>query len=240
MLKLSILILSLVTFVSSVQFQCTYTSENRCKVISGQIWSKSDATVTSVFGYQKRDVTGFDGRSQTFKYFPRNLADFFPRVTEIFIERGLLEIHKEDLQQYPQLKWLYLSNNELTEIEKDLFIYTPYLRLIFLGGNKIKYIHSDVFDHLNSLDFLATSGNPCYSGQSENNRSGVLNLISNIKKHCSEDSCVAIIKKALESIRAAQNHIKNSNEVELSGVFPNNCKRGGSNTKDCQDYLACV
>ncbi|CAG9807188.1 unnamed protein product [Chironomus riparius] len=131
--------------VDAVEFYCNFKEHYRCEVYSGTISSRNDAYVNGVNGRHQnsrsnRDVTGFDARKVNLKYFPRNLNSYLPSVTEIFIEQGLLEITKEDLQQYPKLLWLYLSNNEIKTIEENTFMYNSDLKLIFLGGNKINYI----------------------------------------------------------------------------------------------------
>ena len=192
-MKFFILVIFLgILAVDAVEFDCKFKDSYRCEVISGTIYTRNDAYVTGIRGSHQgsktnRDVLGFDARNVNLKYFPRNLNLYLPSVTEIFVEQGLREITKEDLQQYPKLSWLYLSNNEIKIIKKDTFMYNPDLKLVFLGGNKIKHVDPNVFDHLDNLIFLGFE-NICHSGLAENDRTGVVNLINNIKQKCSQNN----------------------------------------------------
>jgi len=111
------------------------------------------------------------------------------------IEKGLTEIHKEELAQYPNLKRLYLSGNELQVIEPNLFKNNRKLELIFLNSNKIKSVAYNVFDGL-KLTYLGFDKNVCYSGIVENDLEGSKELAKDIYKNCSplvptgSESCV--------------------------------------------------
>ncbi|KAL7012430.1 hypothetical protein ACKWTF_014848 [Chironomus riparius] len=113
----------------------------------------------------------------------------------------MTEIHKEELAQFPSLKRLYLSNNELQVIEPDLFKFNQKLELIFFDNCKIKSVARNVFDKLDSLTYLGFNNNPCYSGHVENNRGQALDLAAKIYENCGSsmatfsgygsESCVA-------------------------------------------------
>lgn len=176
--------------IRAVEFNCMFTRSYKCDVISGTIRTRNEALVTRVYGFHEnsrsnQDVLVFDARMVSLSYFPRNLNLYLPKVTTIFVEKGLQDITKEDLRQYPKLLEIYLSDNEIEWIEKDLFIYNPQLQLVFFDRCKIKYVDPNVFDHLNMLVFLGFDNNICDSGHQENNRNGVLNLIQSIKRNCS-------------------------------------------------------
>ena len=127
----------------------------------------------------------FEARGKNLKRFPLELGAFLPNLEVITIERGLTEIHKEDLEQFPSLRKLYLSKNELQDIESELFVNNPDLELIFLGNNKIKSVAAEVFDGLENLQHLGFERNKCFTAAVENNRDGVLKLIQNIYQKCS-------------------------------------------------------
>jgi hypothetical protein len=184
-------VLLLVTLSSAVEFKCIYKGDYTCEVVTGRIIDKLGRYVTQttgdhLIGKANKDVGMFDARKVTIKYFPRNLHTHFPNLHQIFIERKLREITKEDLEPFPKLIYLYLSFNEIEIIEKDLFIYNPELKLVFLNENRIKYVDPNVFDNLSNLVYLGFDDNDCYSEIVENSRSGVRSLIENVKENCSK------------------------------------------------------
>ncbi|XP_070507889.1 uncharacterized protein [Chironomus tepperi] len=163
---------------------------NTCKVTDIQVSSSSDQIVTNVFGrYQNgksaNDVTVIDARGLTLTRFPLNLSKFLPNIQTVFFEKGMTEIHKEELAQYPNLRELYASTNEIEVIEPDLFINNPNLHLVFFNGNKIKSVAPNVFDGLSKLTFLGLDANKCYSGHAHNNHEEAKELAKNIYKNCS-------------------------------------------------------
>jgi len=181
---------------------CDFTiNSNTCKVTEIQVSSPSDQTVANVYGqYQSgksaSDVKIIDARGLTFERFPLNLNKFLPNIETVFFEKGMTEIHKEELAQYPNLKELYMSNNEIESIESNLFTNNRNLALIFLNDNKIKSVARNVFDGLDKLTYLGFDSNLCYSGKVENNIEGSKELAKNIYNSCAHlvttgsESCV--------------------------------------------------
>ncbi|KAL7012428.1 hypothetical protein ACKWTF_014846 [Chironomus riparius] len=192
---LSTLILLATLFTSSLTLNitCRFTTKKgdyACTVTKIVASSPTDTTVTSVDGRQQKDKTTddvkiFEARGKNLKRFPLELGAFLPNLEVIAIERGLTEIHKEDLEQFPSLRKLYLSKNEIQDIESELFVNNPELELIFLGNNKIKSVAAEVFDGLENLQHLGFERNKCFTAAVENNRDGVLKLIQNIYQKCS-------------------------------------------------------
>ncbi|CAG9807189.1 unnamed protein product [Chironomus riparius] len=222
-----IIILFLVAFSSAVEFNCKFKDDYTCEVISGRIINKADSYVTGVQGDHKegksnKNVGVFDGRKVSIKYFPRNLNTYFPNIHQIFIERKLREITKEDLQDFPMLVYLYLSFNDIQIIEKDLFIYNPELRLVFLNENRIKYVDPNVFKNLPKLIYLGFEDNDCHSGIVEQGRSNVVGLIKKISDQCSNPIIsneleleMKIIKQNLEVIGIKKELIEMNFKYEL-------------------------
>jgi len=160
-----------------------------CNVVDLIRTSPNDVTVTEVKGNHATGkfsdfVQGIDVRSQLTPRLFLNLNKFLPNLEVILFEKGLTEIHKEELAQFPKLKSLYLSNNELQVIEPDLFINNLNLQLIFLDNCKIKSVAPKVFDGLKSLAHLGFENNPCYKGHVENDRKKAVELAENIYKNC--------------------------------------------------------
>lgn len=151
--------------------------------------SENDAVVTGVNGNHATGQTGdtvnaIDTRGHLTPRFFINLNKFFPNLETVLFEKGMTEIHKEELAQFPNMKRLYLSNNELQVIEADLFKNNKNLQLIFMDNCKIKSVASNVFDGLDSLTYLGFQNNQCYSGHVENDRGRTVELAENIYKNC--------------------------------------------------------
>lgn len=210
----------------AVKFECEFIwYDTGCKVTTGLINRRNDAIVTNTSGAQiwmknKEAVKSFDARSVLIRYFPQNLHHFFPNLIEFFIEHGLREIHKEDLQPYPKLIKLYLSYNELEVLEENLFQYNLELKLVFLDGNRIRYVHPNIFDHLSNLNYLGFHDNDCYSGHVEDSSTEALTLAREIKSSCSIKSAqtltydellqenAQLIREKLELLKEYQDLLK--------------------------------
>ncbi|KAG5667869.1 hypothetical protein PVAND_015836 [Polypedilum vanderplanki] len=131
------------------------------------------------------DVTGFcsSSDSQIINYMPE-LNKIFPNLVFIYINIGRIkEIHRTDFEQYLKLTYLDLDGNDITYLEKSIFELNTKLQVIRFEGNKIQKIYPTVFDHLNQLQRLLISGSQCMNGD-KSDRSGVLELIKEIKKIC--------------------------------------------------------
>ncbi|KAG5667074.1 hypothetical protein PVAND_015074 [Polypedilum vanderplanki] len=98
----------------------------------------------------------------TINYMPQNLAQFFPDLFYLdVVNCKLLEIHKNDLENFKKLVRLDLSKNKLKIIEKDLFKENTELRYLWLHNNDFKFISAKSFDHLPKLDYINLRYNPC-------------------------------------------------------------------------------
>lgn len=177
-----------------------------CEITHINSLSSDDYTVTKVIGHHQRgytsnEVTGIDGRSKTIQRFLIDLTRFFPNLDTIFFEKGMTEIHKEELAYYPKLKKLYLSFNELEVIESDLFINNPNLELVYLGVNKIHTVYPKVFDGLTKMTSLRFQNNTCYDGQVDHNRNEAVKFAQNIYKHCAPSTAAGQCESEIVTVK---------------------------------------
>lgn len=130
-------------------------------------------------------VEAFDNhKAQTINFIPRNLSVIFPKLIAITINNGRIkEVHQDDLKEYIKLKYLSLTNNDITILEMNLFNFNPELELLALNKNKIKQVHLTTFDNLNKLHTLYMNENECATG-TEYDNSKALKLIEEIKQNC--------------------------------------------------------
>ena len=95
---------------------------------------------------------------------PTKLGDILKNLVMVTIKYGRLkEIHKSDLKQFPNLRYLDLDCNDIEALEEDLFMFNPELTRIWLDDNKIVSIGQKTFENLKNLEDFDLSGNACFS-----------------------------------------------------------------------------
>ncbi|KAG5670181.1 hypothetical protein PVAND_000461 [Polypedilum vanderplanki] len=176
--------------VNTVEFQCDYSDSNTCKVINGSIATLDDALLFSIFGTHVygedvTSITTFDARGQLIRFFPRLIDLVFPNLENIYIEGGMYELHREDIEFLPKLKGLYLSYNNIEYLEPNLFLYNPKLETIILEANNLKFIDLRIISNLPKLTTLDLTKNNCFSGVAKNSRLSSLSLFYSATSACS-------------------------------------------------------
>lgn len=158
--------------------------------------AKSNDVVTTVSGNHldgksNSDVVGFRASNKKLLIFPAGLDKYFDAAKIEFIaiwSTGLKEIHQSDLAPFKKMRILSLWDNDFEVIERDLLEFNPHIEYIGLGKNRIKFVDGNVFGHLKKLHTLHIDGNACISRQVAGDRSGVLNLLDEIKEKCEFDN----------------------------------------------------
>lgn len=99
------------------------------------------------------DVTSMFFYKGTLPTFPRELANFFPNLKSIHIEKcGLKVISKEDLKVFPKLESLKLDDNNLKFLPGDLFEFSPKIQKVCFKNNQINAIGEKIFDNCRDLE----------------------------------------------------------------------------------------
>lgn len=99
-------------------------------------------------------------------FMPTKIDTFFPNLQAIRYNRWNIEaVEVSDLNVFPELRQLDLSDNQIKTIGRNLFSGNPSIRAIDLSRNPIKHIAHYVFDNLNNLQFLELTGTGCTSIQ---------------------------------------------------------------------------
>ncbi|KAG5668308.1 hypothetical protein PVAND_016254 [Polypedilum vanderplanki] len=206
-----------IPFVSAVEINCEFRNISwggvglfyDCNLQNDPRITSLYTAVTVVNGNHQlpmnnEKVQGFTSQSssQIINYIPHGLDKFFPNLISIDINDGRIkEIHQKDLEQYPKLKILDLFENDIEYLEKDLFKFNTELQIVWIYNNKITQIYPTIFDHLNNLKRLWLTNNKCINKNKED-RSGVLELIKEVKENCS-------------SIFSVLDQLNNLNETNL-------------------------
>lgn len=166
------------------------------------------------------NVRSFGVGNRIMHFMPNGLEKFFTNLILLDIySTGLLEINKEDLEPFPDLNFLSLTNNELQTIDFDLFVYNPNLEMVLLWGNKIETVN-DAFYILPKLRYLSFRNNSCYSGDAKNNQNKITALIKEIHKNCEPD-----YEKSFEQckrvLKIIQNKKSKSNNLNIGNPLQN-------------------
>lgn len=179
-----------------------HSSVYECQDRSTQILSKNDTTITGRSGkahfYSKtnEDIGSLWMTDTKVFYFPTNLENVFPNLFAISItDCKLMEIHQSDLKPYPMLEKMMLSSNHLAYLEHDLFKFNPKITRLSFADNEIVHVESSVFIELKNLKFLNFKNNLCFSGEADNNRFEVLNLVLSIQLECFDKELYKKLKK---------------------------------------------
>jgi hypothetical protein len=100
-------------------------------------------------------VKMFEVEKKTVNFMPKFTVLLAKRLESLFIINCHLKVVlKEDLQQFPQLRRLSLSNNDLEWLNGDLFDYNPQLHSVWFNKNNLKFIGENLVNSLTKLDFV--------------------------------------------------------------------------------------
>lgn len=136
--------------------------DGTCVVYDLSITSPDD-TITSVDG--KTDPTDYGIlriQNQKVNFVPRNIARFFPQLSELEISNSSLEwIEQANIRDLPNLMKINLQKNRLEILEKSLFDFNTKLHTINIRENEIKFVHMNIFDKLSSLQSVDLEHNIC-------------------------------------------------------------------------------
>ena len=116
---------------------------------------------------------------------PREIGRIFPNlivVTMPFVE--LQQVRSQDLENFPNLRFLYLGNNKIKTLDSDLFKYTPKLEYLSVDYNQLTNIGTDILAPLMNLERLYLSQNPCLPVGGTSNRSGIEALKKLMEEQC--------------------------------------------------------
>lgn len=111
-----------------------------------------------------------------------------------------------------------MPHNKIEVLERDLFAFNPKLEEITFINNPIRLIYPTIFDNLENLCGLRLSSlsRPIWSRDvaNKNDRSGLLNLVKDIRENC-DDYVYELIDEARNEafeVRKKLEEMENDNE----------------------------
>lgn len=145
--------------VTEVSIQCVYSNFNHfyygpkwtCSLSSNPDITQPGVTITDIKNKAARndEVEFFVAIAKTIRYFPRGLDRLFPNLYGLRFENTQLSfLSKEDLEPFPQLKYLIIYANRLEYIAEDLLENNPLLEVVSFRSNQIKYIAPETFEKI--------------------------------------------------------------------------------------------
>jgi hypothetical protein len=124
--------------------------------IASNVNITSRQTVTSVNGQSNFDGSNYkmiDIQNQVVNFIPEGLEKFFPNIEGLSITASKLKrVGKKDMQQFPKLKILYLSSNDLEFLPSDLFEGNLELRSFAVFANPFTHFGHKLVTPLQKLE----------------------------------------------------------------------------------------
>lgn len=100
---------------------------------------------------------------------PKNFHKFFPNLEGIFaFSMGLKTVVKDDLKDFPKLRYLDMGFNRLDTLPSNLFDNNLELEWIDFSDNLLRNIGVKLLDTLPKLDFANFEGNRCVDRRAQN------------------------------------------------------------------------
>lgn len=136
-----------------------------CEAVNQKIFDGTRLSIDSVNGVHTSGKTNDDVTAivltgiSNLNFMPRNLEKIFKNLISIKFDGSMLiDISKDDLKPFPNLKYFKADNSYLKVIEANLFQFNYELLVIWLRTTPITHIHPNAFDGLDKLRVLRMTG----------------------------------------------------------------------------------
>lgn len=154
----------------------TFDGSNNVTAISGNhLPGMHDGLVEGISAYNLQPVSSI----------PKNLESFFPHLAVLqWYHGGIKTISSQDLRPFPNLRILYLGDNEITTLDGDLLQYSRNILAVHFINNKIEHVGRDLFIGLSSnILFIDFRNNPCINLVAEGPEQ-IQEMIELLPNHC--------------------------------------------------------
>lgn len=163
-----------------MRLECNYTEEESeivgCVATSVEV-KFSNETVTSISGTLSRVINY--ANIKTFKveaspkleFLPSGIEKFFPNLERLVVTQTALKtLTRNDLENFPQLRVLDMSDNQIELLEAEVFEKNKKIESIDLSNNRLRSgsVEGNVFKFTRNLRALDVSNNVCVNGTAEN------------------------------------------------------------------------
>jgi hypothetical protein len=168
-------------------------------------------------GKSDSDVKGIKFYNQPMDSIPQNLSKFFKNVEGLLVwSASLKAVSKDDLQQFPELRYFGFYDNLLETLDGELFTYNPKLQWVDFEKNKITNVGPNLLRSLRSLTNVHFNSNVCIDQQAKS-PSAILDLIRNLAIKC--PPTVAMIEKIIVDGPKLQSKVDGTIDTKFNSKF---------------------
>jgi hypothetical protein len=168
-------------------------------------------------GKSDSDVKLIKFNNQTLDFIPQNISKFFKNIQSVdVISSSLKVVLKDDLQQFPELRFISFYDNLLETLDGDLFTYNPKLQFVSFHKNKITNVGPNLLRSLKSLSQVHFNSNVCIS-QHAFNPSAILDLTRNLFIKC--PPTVQMIEKIIVDGPKLQSKVDGTIDTKFNSKF---------------------
>lgn len=141
-------------------------------------------------GFSHRDVKLVEIESaQSLTYIPQDMTNpgLFPNLIALKMSNtGLKHLSGSQLNDYRNLMWLSLSNNQIVEVPDNFFQFTTNLRFIDFNSNSILTVGFDVLTPINqkTLVYIGFNNNSCIDREYSPMNGNFFNFLYDLQYDC--------------------------------------------------------
>lgn len=169
---------------------------------------------THLPGRNDFDVKAISFMNQYLLNFPLNVSNFFPNLESITVFRtGLTNISRSDIENFPRLKELDLTYNDIEVISSDLFRGNLQVQALAMSLNPLRHVAHHVFDNLHELSTIDVRNTRCVNATTIDSPSTITDVVFEIFRQCPpttqmlEEELLAndVIQRILERLDSLEN-----------------------------------
>lgn len=170
-------------FNIGVQYQCEAERPNNLIVTSPADREIMAVSGSHLIGKTNADIKAIFVLLQNVSYFPLNIGKFFSNIEVVeFKLCPIQEVRKKDFSNLKNLKYLFIISSNIKVLEANLFALVPNLKTLYLNNNQIAKIAPTVFDiFVNKLEYFNLAGNVCPLGTAVNDIPGANAIIASVQ-----------------------------------------------------------
>jgi hypothetical protein len=121
-------------------------------------------------------------------FVPQRINDFFPNLIGLsFSECGIAKLTGTELKDLSNLQSIMYLRGSLEKLPGKLFKPNPKLKQMLFHNNRISKVSWNLLNHLRDLITVNFFNNVCIQEAVNNNRTGVLQMVQNLRIRCPVD-----------------------------------------------------
>lgn len=144
-----------------------------------------NATGTHIDDHTIHDVTALQILGGICYVIPGEFGSIFPNIEALSVWNATLQlVTSRDVQQFSNLREIWLHGNDLNYLEEILFEFNPWVELVVFRDNKIKFVGNTFFDFLPNLREADFVGNECFDDGVMASVLQLNDIVERVKEKC--------------------------------------------------------